>query len=79
MIASLDTLTAAGQRHMMSKILALFQATVGRHPPGNGSRNQRALSDLVDRLAQEADHLWPDPHQFRQHADSLLRLLTAIT
>jgi hypothetical protein len=78
MIGSLETLTSAGQRHMMAKILSLLRGQVGSCPRVGGYRNRPALSDLEDRLGQEAARLWPDVTGFSRCAESLVGLLTAV-
>ena len=78
MIASLDTLTPAGRRHMMGKIVALLDAIVIQDVCAGSGRNRHALADLVERLSWESERVWPDVPGFSRRAETLVDLLAAI-
>jgi len=78
MIASLHTLTPAGQLHMMGKILALLRKYAAPSRGAGGDRNQHTLTDLVERLSADSGRLWPDASRFSRCAESLVGLLAAV-
>ena len=77
MLASLDTLTIAGQRHLMTKVLAFLDSHVDRliHQAGHGKRSM-LLEQLV-LLRRESDRQLPSVPAFGERAESLLALLAS--
>ena len=78
MLQNLETLTSAGQRHSMRKIVDFVSQHVprARHPVS--PRNRRTLEDLVNWLREESDRALPDVIAFCRRADNLLVLLTTL-
>jgi hypothetical protein len=76
MLSTLETLTVAGQRHTMGKIAGFLSGTVERPGPTVSLRTRSATSELLSRLAHEAERLSPDVGSFCWAAESLLRLLS---
>jgi hypothetical protein len=79
MLSSLDTLTAAGQHHVMSKIVTFLQdqATHATHRVSHG--NQRAFAELLGHLTCESERLLPDVRAFSRRAEGVVALLATIT
>ena len=78
MLSMLDTLTAAGQRHSMSKIVGFVDQHVGRTLDRIGARNGSTLTELSTWLRHESQRTLPDVATFRRRADDLLSLLVAV-
>ena len=78
MLSTLDTLTNAGQRHMMNKVVSFLKEQTGRVGRRLSLRNQRAFADLLDHLTRDSERLLPDVCPFSHHADGLVALLAAI-
>lgn len=75
MLSGLETLTAAGQRHSIGKILAFIRARLRELDPLLGRRNRETVGDLLDQLEHEAGRPWPNLADVRQRTESLLALL----
>jgi hypothetical protein len=75
MLASLDTLTFAGQRHLMTKVIAFVDPQVHRvidhAPPGERGR----LLEELSFLRRESDRQLPSVPAFGERAAGLLALL----
>jgi hypothetical protein len=78
MLSRLDTLTMAGQRHSMSKIVAFVGSHVRRTLRQVGTRNGRTLVELIERLQGESERSLPDIAIFSRRAEDLLVLLSAV-
>jgi hypothetical protein len=78
MLSTLDTLTAAGQHHVMSKIIRYLghEATHARRSLSHG--NQHAFAELLGHLTEESERLWPDIRAFSRRVEGLMALLAAI-
>ena len=76
MLATLDTLTAAGQRHTMGKVVSFISDAIKRLGSSVSLRNRSTLTELLSRLAHESERRSPDVQRFRGSADSLLELLS---
>ena len=76
MLASLDTLTIAGQRHLMAKVLAFVDGQVQRVIHHAGPRNRGMLLEQLAVLRRESDRQLPSVATFGERAESLLALLT---
>lgn len=76
MLARLDTVTIAGQRHLMGKVVAVVDSQAERAihhaEPGRG----RAWLDDLAFLRHESDRQLPSVPAFGARADSLLSLLS---
>lgn len=77
-VSDLETLTLAGQRLTMVKVVELIQDRVRELAPFVGPRNGQAIQELVERLGHEADHRYPDVAVFTNGAESLLALLGSL-
>jgi hypothetical protein len=71
MLATLETLTPAGQQHTMSKIVAF----VGRQ--SGDTFREDALADLSRSLQREAARALPDVATFCRGTEDVLALLAA--
>ncbi len=78
MLGTLDTVTIAGQHHLMDKVIAFVNGQLRRAPTCLSDRNRATLVDLITQLRGESDHLLPDAARFAQRAENLINLLTAI-
>ena len=78
MLATLDTLTIAGQRHLMSKVVAFVSGQVERVVREGGRVNRRMLLDQLTLLKRESDRQLPSVSTFSARADSLIALLTGL-
>jgi hypothetical protein len=67
MLSILDTLTMAGQRHMMARITGLLA--------GEAQRRHRATR-WFDGLARESQRMAPDVAAFRRQAEPILAALS---
>ena len=78
MVRSLETLTGAGQRHTMGKVVDFIAAEIrGREARSDG--RARLLARTVDRIASEPARLAPAVRPFSRRAEVLLALLQAET
>jgi hypothetical protein len=78
MLPTLDTVSAAGQHHIMSKVVAFIEqqaAGVGR---SLSRRNQEMFAELLEHLTHESQRLLPDVQVFTNRAESLLVFLGAL-
>ena len=78
MLATLDTLTNAGQQNLMMKVVAFIRGRGGEALGRVGKNNQRTAADLLEHLAVEAERPLPDARAFGPQADSLVALLAAV-
>jgi hypothetical protein len=77
MLSMIDSLTAPGQRHMMTKVLGLIAEEASRVPRGTVVASQRMIVDQLNALRKEAERSWPDPAAFCRRAESVIALLEA--
>ena len=71
MVRSLDTLTLAGQRHEVVKILGLLEAEIA-----HGWRSaDRGLQAVLAALRSEAKRLLPDVCSFAAQAEALIGMV----
>ncbi len=76
MVASLETVTIAGQRHLMTKVLAFVDGQVDRAVRGSSLDRRRLLEQLA-LLKHETDRQLPSVPVFGRRAENLLDLLAA--
>jgi hypothetical protein len=76
MLTTLDTLTVAGQRHTMEKVVRFISDAIEGLSPTVGLRNRCTLADMLAQLAHESERVSPGVQLFRWSADSLLELLS---
>jgi len=75
MVATLDTVTIAGQRHLMAKVLAFVDGQVEQAIRHAGSGNRGMLLEQLALLKRESDRQLPSVPDFGQRAESLIALL----
>jgi hypothetical protein len=78
MLTSLDTLTIAGQQHVMVKVIAFIRRSAGEALGRVGQKNQRTATNLLEHLALESVRPLPDVRLFGPRAESLVALLAAV-
>jgi hypothetical protein len=76
MLSTVDTLTAAGQRHTMGKVVGFISGAIEGLGPSVGMRNRSTLTDMLSQLARESERRSPDTRRFCGSADGLLELLS---
>ena len=67
MVATLDTLTAAGQQHVMGKVLAVVRDQVQRAAPMVSRREREILAGLVQEMEHESDRVSPRISRCSRH------------
>ena len=77
MLPTLQTLTAAGQQNIMSKIVTFTRDQAERARHGLSARNRRMLAELLGHLTHESERLSPGILAFSRRAESLLALIAA--
>jgi hypothetical protein len=78
MVATLDTLTTAGQQHVIGKVLAVVRDQVQRAAPLVSRREREILAGLVEEMAHESDRMSPDLAVFTPRAERLFGLLSLV-
>ena len=78
MLATLGTLTTAGQHHTIGKVVTFIEDQVRHAISRVGRRNQATLAKLMERLKQESERLHPDPASVSRHATILMTLIAAV-
>ena len=76
MLATLETVTIAGQRHLMTKVVAFVDGQVSRAISQAGPGNRRMLLEQLMLLKGEAGRQLPSVPVFGARAENLLALLT---
>jgi hypothetical protein len=76
MLAMLETLTNAGQRHLMAKVVTFIEGHIAKATPGVRDR-QRAAA-LLTQLRRESERPSPEVAAFRAHAERLIALLAPL-
>jgi hypothetical protein len=78
MLLMLDSLTIAGQRHIMEKVVRFVEEQLPRARSSLSRRNLGAIEAIMKQLRHESDRLVPDVSVFSRGAQSLLALLVAL-
>lgn len=78
MVATLDTLTTAGQQHIIGKVVAVVRDQVRRAAPLVSRREREMLAGLVEEMARESDRVSPDLSVFTPRAERLIGLLALV-
>ncbi len=78
MLLMLDSLTIAGQRHLMEKVVHFVEGRLPGVTTSLGRRNAGAIEAIVTQLRRESDRLVPDVTAFSRGAETLLALLVAL-
>ena len=77
MIRTMETLTLAGQRHTMARIVAFIDQRATRCERTIGIHNRNMLEQLLEELTRESRRIFPDVRSFGSRAEALLGLLAA--
>ena len=72
MVQSIDTLTLAGQRHELKKIVALLEDEIISGCGSVCTSRAEAIDSLLGALRQEASRLLPDVTSFVARAEALI-------
>ena len=75
MLSTLETLTNAGRRHFMAKVVIFIEGQVAAAGEVSDGDRDAALQSL-EQLKRESARPLPDVATFRDRADDLLGLLT---
>jgi hypothetical protein len=78
MVATLDTLTTAGQHHVIGKVVAVVRDQVQRAAPLVSRREREILAGLVQEIEQESDRVSPNLSVFTPRAERLIGLLALV-
>jgi hypothetical protein len=77
MVRTFDTLTTAGQRYTMSKIVGFGRDQIERACDRVSWRNQSAIADLLEKLDRESARPLPDTFRFGERVERLVGLLAS--
>lgn len=78
MLLMLDSLTIAGQRHLMEKVVRFVEEQLPRARSSLTRRNLGAIESTVQQLRRESERVVPNVCAFSRGAQSLLALLVAL-
>jgi hypothetical protein len=78
MLSILETLTIAGQHHIMEKVIGFAEVRIAREVRRGSGTSRRGLWEQLDCLRREADHIVPDVASFARRAESLMALLAML-
>jgi hypothetical protein len=78
MVATLETLTTAGQHHIIGKVVAVVRDQVRRASPLVSRREREMLAGLVEEMARESVRVSPDLSVFTPRAERLIGLLALV-
>ena len=76
MVSTLETLTIAGQRHTMSKLVAFIRDRLAAGLP-DAPRSRSVFADQLATLNRESERPLPNVDTFHVRVDSLLALVSA--
>jgi hypothetical protein len=76
-LRGLDTATAAGQQHLMMKVLGLLRTEAPAPDRWVGDRQWSKIAMALEGLAQEANRLAPDAGAFARQATIVADALAA--
>jgi hypothetical protein len=77
MLAAMEAQTVAGHRYTMEKVVGCLRQKVVFAGLNASPRNKRAVSQLIDQLAREANRRLPDVRSFSDRTETLVALLIA--
>lgn|SRR5665213_841596 len=78
MLATLETLTTAGQHHLMGKVVAVVRDQVLRAATLVSRPDRATLARLVEDLERESDRRSPDLSVFTPRAERLIKILAVV-
>ena len=76
MLASMDSLSMAGQRYVMDKVVSFMEQQTDR-AQGLSLPNQHMFAELIAEVRRESERMVPGVPLFIRRAESLLTLLSA--
>lgn len=79
MLATLNTLSIAGQRHLMGKVIAFIDGHVERIMREARDSAARRLAEHLAMLKDESERPLPSVARFGRHTETTLELLVAGT
>lgn len=75
MVRSIDTLTLAGQRHELNKIVGLLEEEVVSGRSHDSTSRLETIESLLAALRQEARRLLPDVRSFAAQAEIVIGVM----
>ena len=78
MLGNIETLTAAGQRHTMAKVVGFIGQQATSCSQKLTPHNRSMLGQLLGQLTRESERLSPDARSFGGHAEALVGLLASV-
>jgi hypothetical protein len=78
MLATLETLTDAGQRHQMEKVVTFIEGHLAAAVAGAREHQRAAVLPLLTQLKRESERPSPVVAAFRDDAERLLALLASL-
>jgi len=78
MLSTLETLTNAGRRHCMAKVVVFIEGQVALVAPEVGESRCDAAMACLEQLKRESSRPLPDVTTFRSRADDLIGLLAPL-
>lgn len=76
MLSTLETLTNAGRRHCMAKVVVFIEGEVALVAREVGQCRRDAAKEFLEQLKRESSRPLPDVTRFCSRADDLISLLT---
>jgi len=76
-LRGLETATAAGQQHLMMKVLGLLRKEAPAPDHWVGDRQWKKIATALERLTHEANRLAPDADAFKRQATMVADALDA--
>jgi hypothetical protein len=76
MLRAIDDATPAGQRYLMTKVLALFRREVASLVAGFSTRQRKVVDRMLGFLQLEAARMAPDAAAFEQRGQLLVDVLS---
>jgi hypothetical protein len=78
MLVTLETLTNAGQRHLMAKVVTFIEGHIATATPGARGLQRAAALQLLTLLKRESERPSPGVAAFRAQAERLIALLAPL-
>jgi hypothetical protein len=78
MLSTLETLTNAGRRHCMAKVVVFIEGQVALVAPQVGKCRRDAAMEFLEQLRRESSRPLPDVASFCTRADDLIGLLAPL-
>ena len=78
MLAPLETLSPAGQRHQMNRLIDALAAETECDGDKVGAANRLALREQLDCLRRDAERAWPDVDSFCHRTEGVICMLESV-